>query len=210
MFYKVIINSRVYTSVCSTFIYAYVCSIYINVLLIHHENKMLSVIPIKTLTIFYMTSTSGCSIIFIFQTIILLLWVIVLFKESNRLRKKAKYSTLSSYNQDASLLALNSKVEYRKSLFLFAITLSEFFASFLIIFKLGTWIDYSINKYETVGNFSVPIFDSSTESNCSVATTSISFHWGLINHLGHVLPLLVTESHSSYRLHSLPLSCHTT
>ena len=67
---------------------------------------------------------------------------------------------------------------------MFAITLSEFFASFLIIFKLGTWIDYSINKYETVGNFSVPIFDSSTESNCSVATTSISFHWGLINHLG--------------------------
>ena len=54
-----------------------------------------------------------------------LLWVVVLFKESNRLRKKAKYSTLSSYNQDASLQALNSKVEYRKSLFLFAIVLSE-------------------------------------------------------------------------------------
>ena len=57
--------------------------------------------------------------------IILLLWVVVLFKESNRLKKKAKYSTLSSYNQDASLQALNSKVEYRKSLFLIAIVLSE-------------------------------------------------------------------------------------
>ena len=57
--------------------------------------------------------------------IILLLWVIVLFKESNRLRKKAKYYTLSPYNEDASLQALNSKVEYRKSLFLFAIVLSE-------------------------------------------------------------------------------------
>ena len=85
------------------------------------------------LIIFYMTSTSGCSIIFIFQTIILLLWVIVLFKESNRLRKKAKYSTLSSYNQDASLQALNSRVEYRKSLFLFAIVLSELISSILTL-----------------------------------------------------------------------------
>ena len=168
------------------------------------------ILTLKQIHLLYFYIACFCFVFFLGVTLILLLWVIVLFKESNRLRKKAKYSTLSSYNQDASLQALNSKVEYRKSLFLFAITLSEFFASFLIIFKLGTWIDYSINKYETVGNFSVPIFDSSTESNCSVATTSISFHWGLINHLGHVLPLLVTESHSSYRLHSLPLSCHTT
>ena len=71
------------------------------------------------------------SILTPFQTIILLLWVIVLFKESNRLRKKAKYSTLSPYNEDASLQALNSKIEYRKSLFLFAIVLSELVSSIL-------------------------------------------------------------------------------
>ena len=74
--------------------------------------------------------------------IILLLWVIVLFKESNRLRKKAKYSTLSSYNQDASLQALNSRVEYRKSLFLLAIVLSE--AAFHILTVMAS-IDVLLN-----------------------------------------------------------------
>ena len=97
------------------------------------KSKMLFEIPNRCIVIFYIISTSGCSIIFSFQTIILLLWVIVLFKESNRLRKKAKYSTLSLYNEDASLQALNSKVEYRKSLFLFAIVLSELVSSILTL-----------------------------------------------------------------------------
>ena len=94
---------------------------------------MIFVIPTRYIVLFYIISTCGCSIIFSFQTIILLLWVIVLFKESNRLKKKAKYSTLSSYNQDASLQALNSKVEYRKSLFLFAIVLSELVSSIITL-----------------------------------------------------------------------------
>ena len=97
------------------------------------------------------------SILTPFQTIILLLWVVVLFKESNRLRKKAKYSTLSSYNQDASLQALNSKVEYRKSLFLFAIVLSELVSSILsFIMSMALLIMstyYYTTEYETQGEF---------------------------------------------------------
>ena len=97
------------------------------------------------------------SILTPFQTIILLLWVVVLFKESNRLRKKAKYSTLSSYNQDASLQALNSKVEYRKSLFLFAIVLSELVSSILsFIMSMALLIMstyYYTTEYETQSEF---------------------------------------------------------
>ena len=40
------------------------------------------------------------------------------------------------------------------------------------------------NKYETVGDSFVPIFIPSTLPNgCNITTTSVSFHWGLLNHL---------------------------
>ena len=141
-----------------------------------------------------------------FQTIILLLWVIVLFKESNRLRKKAKYSTLSSYNQDASLQALNSRVEYRKSLFLFAIVLSELvssilsFVTYLIVFIMS--VGYYSAKYETQNeantNSSLNHF-SPTDIHCNITevtgyladfTLDISrvlFAWSTI-------PLIITFS----------------
>ena len=113
---------------------------------------MLSVIPDRYVVLFYIISTCGCSLLFSFQTIILLLWVVVLFKESNRLRKKAKYSTLSSYNQDASLQALNSKVEYRKSLFLFAIVLSELVSSIitLVVSTYGLFFEVSVYTHPAI------------------------------------------------------------
>ena len=82
------------------------------------------------------TLNSVLSLLFALHIIILLLWAVVLLKHSVKLRKKAKYSTLSSYNQDSSLQALNSKVEYRKSLFLFAIVLSELASSVFTFMKL--------------------------------------------------------------------------
>ena len=123
-------------------------------------------------------------VFFIGFALILLIWVIVLFKESIRLKKKAKYLTLFSYNEDANLQALNSKVEYRKSLLLFAIIFFELFACFLILVKLVSYITHSISTYETGGDHLVSILISSTSpNNCNITPTSISFHWSLLNHL---------------------------
>ena len=77
-----------------------------------------------------------CSLFIALHIIIVFIWVVVLFRHSVKLRKKAKYSTLSPYNEDARLQALNSKVEYRKSLFLFAIVLSELASSVFTLVKI--------------------------------------------------------------------------
>ena len=79
---------------------------------------------------------SVCSVVFSFHIIILLMWVVVLFNTSIRLRRKVKYSLLANYNQDTCLEALNSKVEYRKSLFMFAIVLCELISSILTVVKI--------------------------------------------------------------------------
>ena len=77
-----------------------------------------------------------CGVLFSFHITLLLMWVVVLFNTSIRLRRKVKYSLLANYNQDTCLEALNSKVEYRKSLFMFAIILCELISSILIVVKV--------------------------------------------------------------------------
>ena len=128
--------------------------------------------------------------------ITLLLWVIVLSKESNRLRKKAKYSTLSPYNEDASLQALNSKVEYRKSLFLFAIVLSELV--FHILTAKGS-IDLLIKR--TPALFHQNEINSTDNITNMVNNTQIhrqeyhSRHFRLkIPMLSFIIPLVITFS----------------
>ena len=76
-----------------------------------------------------------CGVVFSFHITLLLMWVVVLFNTSIRLRRKVKYSLLANYNQDTCLEALNSKVEYRKSLFMFAIVLCELISSILTVVK---------------------------------------------------------------------------
>ena len=88
---------------------------------------------------------TACIVVLSFHVLILLLWVIKLFNDSIRLRKKAKYCTLAAYNQDTYLEALNSKVEYRKSLFLFAIVVCELISS---LFTIMSSIDSIINTIE--------------------------------------------------------------
>ena len=59
-----------------------------------------------------------------------------------------KYSTLAVYNQDTYLEALNSKVEYRKSLFLFAIVVCELILSlFAIMSSIEGIVYYFTNHY---------------------------------------------------------------
>ena len=85
------------------------------------------------------------SVVLSFHILILLMWVIKLFNDSIRLRRKVKYSTLAAYNQDTYLEALNSKVEYRKSLFLFAIVVCELILS---LFAIMSSIEGIINTIE--------------------------------------------------------------
>ena len=89
-----------------------------------------------------------CGVLFSFNIIILLMWLIALFKNSIRLRKKVKYSTLAVCNQETCLEALNSKVEYRKSLFLLAIVISELVSSLLIIVKIFENLTYYAFSYQ--------------------------------------------------------------
>ena len=60
-----------------------------------------------------------------FYIMLLLTWVVVLFKQSRLLRRKLKYSIEYISNQDTLLGALNAKVEYYKSLFSLAIVFIE-------------------------------------------------------------------------------------
>ena len=128
--------------------------------------------------------------------ITLLLWVIVLFKESNRLRKKAKYSTLSSYNQDASLQALNSRVEYRKSLFLFAIVLSELvFHIQTAIGSIEILVEHSPELFHQI-NSTVDITDmvNSTEIHRTNYSRTHSHTRLRIPMLSFTIPLIITFS----------------
>ena len=82
----------------------------------------------------YLTLTLIAGVFFTLHAIILVLWIIALFKNYLRLRKKMKYGTHSSNNEDSHLDALNCKVQYVKSQFLLAIVLLELFYSILILF----------------------------------------------------------------------------
>ena len=88
----------------------------------------------------------GC-VLYSLLAIILLAWVVVLFKSFTQLRRKVKHSIQSAVNQDSLLEALNSKVEYRKYVFLFAIVLSELVSSFLTIAKMIESLEIVTGEY---------------------------------------------------------------
>ena len=58
-----------------------------------------------------------------------------------------KHSILFAFNQDYVLEALNSKVEYRKSIFLFAIVVSELVSSLSIIAKVLESLEFVTEYY---------------------------------------------------------------
>ena len=95
---------------------------------------------IANLTRMDMIIYSASVAVFLCHITLLLMWVVVLFNTSIRLRRKVKYSLLANYNQDTCLEALNSKVEYRKSLFMFAIVLCELISSILTVVKITDFV----------------------------------------------------------------------
>ena len=86
------------------------------------------------------------SIVFFIQIFLLIVWIIILFKNSLQLRKKVKYSVSSFLNQNGILDALNVKMEYRKSLFLLAIVSFELISSFLGSFSCNKILFKQINE----------------------------------------------------------------
>ena len=89
-----------------------------------------------------------CICVFALHLIILICWLILLFKSSIRLRKKLKYlSTAIRHTSDTDMNILNSQVEYRKNLFMFAIVLFELISSILIIMSSIQSFEVTINEY---------------------------------------------------------------
>ncbi|KAI6650549.1 hypothetical protein LOD99_7599 [Oopsacas minuta] len=153
-------------------------------------------------SLIYLILSTIFTITFSIQSIILLLWVIVLFNSSIQFRRKAKYFSILSCNQDAILEAINSKVEYRKYLLLFAIVLFEFvscifsFNSYteVLIFSIGYIGNYSVSHNETIPNHSR---NMTNECNISVVTPFLGSY---LNENARVLfasigiPLILTFS----------------
>ena len=139
----------------------------------------------------YIILTTACNVVISLHIILLLLWIIVLFNNIIRLRRKEKYSTLTVYNQDTALDALNRKVEYRKNLFLIAIVVCEFISCLFTVGASSNGLVIIVNEYindprhfpnTTFNATSDPQFSSDYSHNCNV-TRYISDMWGFSNNL---------------------------
>ena len=119
----------------------------------------------ENLTYVNMFIDSACIIIFLWHTFILLLWIVVLFKNSTRLKKKLNCSTRAIHNQDSYLEALNNKVDYRKTLFMFAIVVCELISSLFTIEKtVGTLVQISIRSWRHSNSTDLPKLNNSSVS----------------------------------------------
>ncbi|KAI6650558.1 hypothetical protein LOD99_7608 [Oopsacas minuta] len=100
-------------------------------------------------------------------TIILLLWVWVLFKAAIRLRRKLKDFTESTNNEDGNLDALNTKVEYRKSQFMLAIVLSELIFAIITVVTSAELLVKLVLTYLNIENHpNQTEYDSRNISSC--------------------------------------------
>ena len=107
----------------------------------------------------YLILTSIAGVFFTLHAIILVLWILALFKNYLRLRRKLKYGILSSNNEDSHLGALNFKVEFVKSQFLLAIVILELLYSILILFvslRGFIWIFQELEVSEHIFNDTLP------------------------------------------------------
>ena len=87
--------------------------------------------------------------------VILLIWLKVLFKCSLQLRKNVKKSALNPLNQSLFLQALNTKVEYHKSLFLLTIVICELISALLTLFastQLLIFIFTHFDDFQQINN----------------------------------------------------------
>ena len=109
---------------------------------VHEFSALMSIFTLLTSTV------SIC--VFSLHLIILICWLILLFKSSIRLRKKLKYLTTTKHTSDTDMNILNSQVEYRKNLFLFAIVLFELISSFSIIIASIPAYEESISEYVNI------------------------------------------------------------
>ena len=156
------------------------------------ENASLTVF--KCYVLVSLTSGIIGGAVLLCHIILLLMWVVVLFNTSIRLRKKVKYSLLANYNQDTCLEALNSKVEYRKSLFMFAIVLCELISSVFTIVSCTEGSIYFFNNH-------LNLFLTPTVLNNSNTSDGIAYLWRISDYNGSQIiysvlsiPLILTFS----------------
>ena len=131
--------------------------------------------------------------IFSLHTVLLLTWFVVLFKESRQLRRKAKYSIEYMHDQDTHLDALNSKVEYYKSLFLLAIVSIELVSSILTI---AADFDWCIAIIKLMGN------PNPQDNQINPANNNIEFN--LFNISVKMVVKFVNISFNCNGIHTIP------
>ena len=160
--------------------------------------------PEFSITMFVIYSL-GC-VLFSFHVIISLAWVVVLFNNFTQLRRKVKHSILFAFNQDCILEALNSKVEYRKSIFLFAIVVSELVTSLLTIAKVLESLEfvteyYIHNSKNNISNISnhTHSYHNYSHNDCNIthSFTLWGYHQGMIERTVcniFVIPAILTFS----------------
>ena len=132
--------------------------------------------------------------IFSFHVVLLLLWVIVLLKQSNQLRRKVKYSTEYIHNEDTHLNALNAKVEYYKSLFQLAIVSVELVSSILSIAPSICWCVDDANYIE---------YQNSQQNQTYFAKNNIEFN--LFNNSLEIFGKFENTKYNCNGIHSIPL-----
>ena len=125
-----------------------------------------------------------CSIIVSCHSVLLLVWLVVLFKCCIRLKRSVKNSILDSLNQSTFLKALNAKVEYFKSLFLLAIVICEIISALLTLFASTQFLAFILthfNNYQPMNNtgdhpFNLPNFvHIHSDNHSEVNNTSSNF-----------------------------------
>ena len=135
----------------------------------------------------------ACIIFFSFNSILFLMWVVVLFKSLIQLRRKVKYSTAYIRDQDTHLEALNTKVEYHKFLFLFAIVFIELVSSILSI-VLG--IELSIYKINDI------MHQDPLKHQEHIGIDDIDFN--LFNFSFHIISNFENDRFNCNGIHSIP------
>ena len=152
----------------------------------------------KYLIIIIFTSSG---IVFSINIIILMLWLIVLSRIISRLRKWNSVNNLG--DKQASLDALNNKVEYNMSVFLFSIALLELISSAMAIGLNTAFITYVYNAFSNERNYSFyPALPNSNTSNNVTSNLYLSFSknslWNIFPQIWPIyfleVPTLFTDS----------------
>ena len=136
-------------------------------------------------------------VVYSFHIILLILWLVALYKNLIRLRRKVTTPGIHKYNEERHIDVLNSKVEYRKYLFMFAIVVCELISSLLSVSSSLEILIHVANYLEQPSDFN---YNNSAKHTCN-KENYIPTEWEFSNHntirmliVSFGIPLILTFS----------------